>query len=387
MRHIPSPATAAFDVPSRGSRLYGPAVWRAVATIIVALYFIRLGYFVFHDLADGMTGMVVKRLFEETTGALVSAPFIVVLVLIVRRVPLAWMSWRRGALVYGGIFVVFALTETLAMLALRAASAPLFGLPGYALRLQPARFAYESVNDVLPYVAVLAGLTLAEVVLERRERERRAAALERGLLEAELRNLRLQIQPHFLFNALNTISSTMHENVEEADALLGQLAELLRASLRSTHAHEVPLRDEVDLLAQYLGLMHARFGDRLAVTVDAAEDAGECLVPSMVLQPLVENAVHHGAIAEGRQGRVRVTARRVSGDQLELRVHDDGPGLTNGRDPFTHGTGLSTTTQRLRLLYGDAVAHSPWLVAANAPEGGFAVTLRIPARTGAAHRA
>jgi len=77
----------------------------------------------------------------------------------------------------------------------------------------------------------------------------------------------------------------------------------------------------------------------------------------------------------------------VSGDQLELRVHDDGPGLTNGRDPLTHGTGLSTTTQRLRLLYGDAVAHSPLLVAANAPEGGFAVTLRIPARTGAAHRA
>jgi sensor histidine kinase YesM len=375
----PSPPASPASLPATPrSRLYGPTVWRAIAIVVVALYLLRLSYFVFHDLADGMAGMIVKRVFEETTGAIASAPFIVVMVLIGRRMPLAWMSWQRGTLIYGGVFVLFALTETLAMLMLRAASAPLFGLSGYALRLQPSRFAYESVNDALPYIACLAGFTLAEVVLERRERERRAAALEHALLEAELRNLRLQLQPHFLFNALNTISSTMYENVEEADALLGQLAELLRTSLRSTHAHEVPLRDEIALLAQYLGLMHARFGDRLSVSVDADDAAADCLVPSMVLQPLVENAVRHGAIAQGRHGEVRVTARRVDGEQLELRVHDDGPGISGGREPLGNGegTGLSTAEQRLHLLYGSAGA----LVAANAPEGGFAVTLRIPVR-------
>jgi sensor histidine kinase YesM len=125
--------------------------------------------------------------------------------------------------------------------------------------------------------------------------------------------------------------------------------------------------------------MHARFGDRLSVSVDADDDAADCLVPSMVLQPLVENAVRHGAIAQGRHGEVCVTARRVSGEQLELRVHDDGPGVSAGREPPGNagGTGLSTTGQRLHLLYGHACS----LVAANAPEGGFAVTLLIPIRS------
>ena len=380
MRSAASPSLSPASLPATPrSRLYGPTVWRVFAIVVVALYVQRLTYFIFHDLADGMSAMAVRRIFEETTGAIASAPFLVLLVLIARRVPLAWMSWRRGMLIYGGVFVLFAPMETLAMLLLRAASAPLFGLSGYELRLQPSRFAYESVNDLLPYIAILAGLTLTEVVLERRERERRAAALERGLLEAQLRSLRLQLQPHFLFNALNTISSTMYENVEQADALLGQLAELLRASLRSTHAHEVPVREEVALLAEYLGLMHARFGDRLSVSIQAADDTADCLVPSMVLQPLVENAVRHGAIAQGRPGEVRVTARRVDGERVELRVRDDGPGLPEGREPLANGggTGLSTTEQRLRLLYGDACS----LIAGNAPEGGFAVTLLIPART------
>jgi signal transduction histidine kinase len=349
-------------------------VWITAAGMMGALFLLRFSYFVFLDAADGHTGMLGTRLFNEITGALLAALLIVPLVLIARRLPL-WQSWRRAIPLYAVLLVGFSLTHTLAMLAVRAAAAPLFGLSGYTFRLQPSRFAYEGVNDVLPFVAIFATFTLIEIFRDRRERERHAAALERSLLEAELRNLRLQLQPHFLFNALNTISSTMYDDPAEADALLGGLAELLRASLRSTDAHEVTAREELALLEQYLRLMHARFGDRLHVSVTSDPSAADLLVPSMVLQPLVENAVRHGAVANGDYGEVTVTVRIV-GDMLELRVHDNGPGVREGAAKPGTGTGLSTTAQRLRLLYGDDHA----LTIGNAPEGGFAVTTRIPAR-------
>jgi LytS/YehU family sensor histidine kinase len=227
-------------------------------------------------------------------------------------------------------------------------------------------------------------VALAESVLAQREREWQAAELERSLLRAELSNLRLQLQPHFLFNALNTISSTMYEDVETADAQLTQLAELLRTSLRTSHAHEVPVRDELHLLAQYVALMQARFGEALVVEIDATDDVHDLLVPSMVLQPLVENAVRHGGVARVGHGRVSVRMRRVvtgaTGD-LEIRVHDDGPpnamSTRSAASDGDSGTGLSATERRLRLLYGGAQT----MQAGAAAEGGFAVTLRIPLRT------
>jgi LytS/YehU family sensor histidine kinase len=172
----------------------------------------------------------------------------------------------------------------------------------------------------------------------------------------------------------------MYEDVEAADALLGGLAELLRASLRTTHAQETPLREELAVLGQYLALVRARFGERLDVALDASDDVLDVAVPSMVLQPLVENAVRHGGISRVGHGCIAVTARR-EGAMLVLRVHDDGPGAAASDasvdvDAGT-GTGLSTTAKRLRLLYADAQS----MRAGAAREGGFEVELRIPART------
>ncbi len=198
-----------------------------------------------------------------------------------------------------------------------------------------------------------------------------AAQLERYLAEAQLRSLRLQLQPHFLFNALNTISSEMYRDVAAADEMLSQLAELLRSSLASAQTDEVPLAAELALLDRYLALMRARFGDRLAISVSVAPDVGTALVPSMFLQPIVENAIRHGRVSSEGHGAIAVRARRENGS-LEIEVQDDGPGSTGGGAGA--GIGLAATAERLRLLYGAAQRFDAGTRAA----GGFLVRAVLP---------
>ncbi|MDF1505907.1 histidine kinase [Roseisolibacter sp. H3M3-2] len=295
------------------SRLRGPWLWGAVLLGMAALFVVRVVYNVGEDLAGGNAHEIPERLFEEVTGTVLALPVVAAVVWLARRVPFVQPRWTRPVAAQSAAFVAVTTLHTTAMLVAREALAPAFGFDGYEARFTLARYAYEAANAFPVMLALVGGLALADHLLAARERERRADALERSLLEAELRALRLQLQPHFLFNALNTISSTMYDDPAAADALLERLAELLRTSLRTTHAHQVPLRDELALLEQYLGLMRARFGDRLDVAVDAAPDALGVLVPSMLLQPLVENAVRHGGVAWRGRSAVRETARRDGG--------------------------------------------------------------------------
>ena len=352
---------------------------RAAAVGLAVLFVLRIAYFLFHDAADGVTEHVRYRIFEEVTGGALAVIPVAGLIWLALRVPLVRDGWRRAVPVYVFAFIFLSLVHTFAMIVVRVALAPRFGLTDYTFSVGAARYAYEMANDVIPGVALLALLALTESVLAQRERERRAAGLERSLLRAELGNLRLQLQPHFLFNALNTIASTMYEDVDSADRQVTQLAELLRFSLRTAHTHEVPVRDELQLLAHYVGLLRARFGERLTVTVDAPDDVNDLLVPSMVLQPLVENAVRHGGVSRRGRGEVSVTLRRADKPRrgmLMLRVQDDGPPVVSPMGEAAGGTGLFATAQRLTLLYGDAQT----LDAGPLAGGGFAVTLSIPAR-------
>lgn len=376
--------------PARGGRSTPRSVipsrwlWQACVVGLPVILVVRLVYYVFHDVADGMPARLPARVFEEVTGVVLAFGSVAMVAWLARRVPVGLRSWRHVSAVYAVAFAVITAVHTTAMVAVRAALGPMLGLGRYPLDFGAARYAYEAANDVLPFVAMVAGLGLAESVVARREHEIAAAELERSLLRTELTNLRLQLQPHFLFNALNTISATMYEDVEAADAQLGQLADLLRISLRTTHAHEVPVREELQLLAQYLELMRARFGDRLRLMVDAPDGVRDLLVPSMVLQPLVENAVRHGGISRLGHGAVTVTLRLTAASSetpaLVLRVHDDGPpgDTVPPVEPLDGGTGLSATARRLRLLYGDAQS----MRAGAAAEGGFEVVIRIPARSG-----
>jgi two-component system LytT family sensor kinase len=232
------------------------------------------------------------------------------------------------------------------------------------------------------YAAIVVVVMLIEARREASERTVAAARLERSLAAARLDSLQAQIRPHFLFNTLNALAVLARRGDSAAvDRAIGDLGELLRASFDSPGRHEVPLRDELGFTERYLGLQRIRFPDRLQVEWQVADEARDALVPVLLLQPLVENAIEHG-LSTTQGGRVRVRAERREGT-LELEVTDDGPGFAaapaapnSARDG---GVGLANSRDRLRLLYGDAAS----LECGDRPGGGGSVRIRIPWRTAA----
>jgi two-component system LytT family sensor kinase len=206
----------------------------------------------------------------------------------------------------------------------------------------------------LVYGAVLATGIAIEAARRRREAELGRAQLEAQLAYAQLAALRAQLQPHFLFNTLNAAVTLARAGDAAATArVLVLLGDLLRQLLRSDAPQEVPLRDELALLETYLEIQRVRFGERLQVSWAVADDVRDALVPQLVLQPLVENALQHGIAPRSRAGRLDITAAR-RGDRLRLVVCDDGPGIAPGFSiAEARGVGLRNTRERLHRLYGE----------------------------------
>ena len=210
-----------------------------------------------------------------------------------------------------------------------------------------------------------------------RDRELRTVELEKRLTEARLQALQSQLNPHFLFNTLNTISSLMHKDVEAADRMIVRLGELLRSALENVGTQEVPLRQELAFLDSYLEIEQTRFGRRLRIERRIDPETLEALVPNLLLQPLVENAIKHGIEPRARAGTIEIHARRQDG-RLCLEVADNGRGL-RAAGPPEEGVGLSNTRARLQQLYGAEQE----LVLANRPDGGLSVRVCIPFRPAA----
>jgi two-component sensor histidine kinase len=209
------------------------------------------------------------------------------------------------------------------------------------------------------------------------------AALEREQLEArlarsQLQSLKLQLHPHFLFNTLNTITALIHTNPDAAERMISELSELLRISLNAASEQEVPLARELEVLGHYLEIQRIRFQDRLTVDFRIDEEARPALVPALVLQPLVENAIRHGIAPRASPGRIEVIAER-NYEMLELTVNDNGVG-EDPRRAHRDGVGLGNTRARLRSLYGGQHRFE----AGTKPKtqgnggGGFSVRMEIP---------
>jgi signal transduction histidine kinase len=202
----------------------------------------------------------------------------------------------------------------------------------------------------------------------------RASQLETRLVEAQLQSLQRQLQPHFLFNTLNTISALMHRDVEAADAMIARLSDLLRLSLETVGIQEVDLKQELDFLSKYLEIEQTRFRDRLTVVFDIQPDTFDALVPNLILQPMVENAIKHGIGPRPAPGRITIRSRRTDGF-LELEVQDDGVGLSAARlSDFNRGVGLANTRSRLEHLYGSLHRFE----FRQPPGGGLLVLIAIP---------
>jgi two-component sensor histidine kinase len=202
-----------------------------------------------------------------------------------------------------------------------------------------------------------------------RDRAVRASQLETRLAQSQLQMLRMQLQPHFLFNTLHSISALMHKDVRRADSMIVALSDLLRMSLQNIGAQEVPLQSELEFLQRYVDIMSLRFGDRLSVVLDVDEEVRDARVPNLFLQPLVENSFRHG-FADVGAGSVHISVRR-DGDMLRCDVSDDGRGLRSGHK---EGVGLTSTRQRLEHLYGDRQRFT----LQGAPGKGVHVSMAIP---------
>src|SRR5206468_2096251 len=221
--------------------------------------------------------------------------------------------------------------------------------------------------NVLTYWAIV-GFTLALDYFDRyRERERQLA-------QAELLLMKSQLHPHFLFNALHTVSAMMHEDVAAADRMISHLSDLLRTMLDSVGVHEVPLRQELDFLKNYVAIEQTRFPDRLVLNVAVEPELLDTLVPNMLLQPLVENSIRHGLDLRHGKGVIEVSASRQDGLMM-LSVTDNGRGLHPKAD-VVEGLGLTNTRVRLRELYGD---RHIFRLEANRPRG-FRAIVGVPLR-------
>lgn len=202
------------------------------------------------------------------------------------------------------------------------------------------------------YWAVLGIYQAVRYYQKARERELQTTQLEARLAQTRLQVLKFQLQPHFLFNTLNTISELVHKDAESADLMITNLSDLLRLSLEKLEVQEVPLHQELDFLQKYVEIEQMRFHDRLKIEINVAPETLDAVVPNMILQPLVENSIKHGIAPLSQGGTVKISAERRNGS-LHMAVSDNGVGLDNVEiSAIPQGVGLKNTRARLKHLYG-----------------------------------
>jgi signal transduction histidine kinase len=292
-----------------------------------------------------------------------------------RRFPIGPTPWLRNVAVHLVAGAIVALVDVAAFTWIyRATGVAYYEEPtfwqGYARALS-----LWLHWGLLVYWLIVAGVHALAYYHTSRQRAMQAVRLQSQLTQARLRALRMQLHPHFLFNTLNTIATYVREQRRDAAVdLIADLADLLRASLDEGAAQEVPLHREISFIRRYLEIEERRFGNRLEVRFRVPDALLDAHVPTMILQPLVENAVRHGVGDRVRDGVIRILAERQTGT-LVLQVQDNGPGFpTVPFVPTGSHVGLRNTSERLERLYGD----DGRLEVRNHPDGGAVVMVSVP---------
>ena len=384
--HAPaSPSTTAPDeraLRERSARLTGLAL---LALTVVLAVMEAVQVMLRRQEMTGKPVTLASAIYLTTPSWVLLALLLPPVLLLAARFPLSRMSGRAAAL-HGVASLLFPVLHLGAMgLFYQVAGDP---GPKSGLLESTGRYLlwYFGV-DFTTYWLIVGAYFAVHYYRAYQAREIAASQLQASLTEARLRVLRAQLDPHFLFNTLNAISSLALQNrQDDVVQTLGRLSELLRTSLDETLPQEIPLARELAFLDGYLEIQEIRHGDRLTVRQEVDADALDALVPSMLMQPLVENALRHGVAARPGPGVVLVRAERA-GDRLRLEVHDSGPGFAPGAggpgdDAGTRPgdarrrIGLSNTRDRLEQLYGRDHAFA----CGASPQGGAAVRVEIPYR-------
>ncbi len=356
-----------------------PPVWR-----ISSFWWLVTAFWLFIALALALETALVQsaQIGRALVAALIHlAPWTLLTPLIVwasAAYPLERSTWKRSLWVHLAVCVLsFSLVAVFAYL-----SPPPPLLPGQRpsdlarLREEPRITAFVILRRITYQLPVFWGLVAVAHALQFYERtkarERREAELEARLAKARLQALRMQLNPHFLFNTLNSVASLVHEQ-PQAEQMIEALSDMLRLTLTASDQQEVALRDELLFLDRNLLIERIRFGDRLPVEKQIDPPALDAQVPTLILQTLVENAVKHGIESQLAPGLIRIAAQRANGNLL-LRVEDNGQGAAG---LLKEGVGLTNTRSRLNELYGAEAT----LTLAPVKTGGFSAEIRLPWRS------
>jgi sensor histidine kinase YesM len=292
-----------------------------------------------------------------------------------RRLPLDRNNRRLGLSVFLPVGLLIALARAFFPVLIQ-----IVFFDGYDEMRQwlPNRFYILVTDFLIGFVFYTLVLTFGQAInyyKRYREEELRTSQLEAQLSKAHLDALKMQLHPHFLFNALNSISALQMENTEAAQEMTARLGDFLRMTLENVGTSEVTLEREIEFLECYLDIEKVRFGRRLATSIKVAPEVLPCRVPNLILQPLVENAIRHGLAKQIAAGRINISAARENG-WLKIAVADNGKGIEDGKldKVFISGLGLSNTKARLEQLYGANFRFD----LQNVEKGGLLATLRLP---------
>ena len=368
LSHDREPRPATLATPIAQTALY-LAVWAFVALFFASQNWLSALY------AGRSISFLIASIYPVTDATLWAVLGVGAIVL-AQRFPLEQRRFLRGLAVHVPAALVLSLAEGAASFAVFRSLGLFAGSTQPPAQLMSLMMLGKLHTNLLTYAAIVGLAHLRDYYRKYRDRELRSSQLEAKLVRAELEVLKSQLHPHFLFNTLHAISALMHRDVEAADRMLTRLADLLRLAIADAGAQEVTLAHELEFIGRYLEIEQIRFPDRLRITLDVAPETLDVLVPSLVLQPLVENAIRHGIAPRVSGGELIVRAARA-GDALRLEVMDDGPGLPAGGAPRA-GVGLANTRARLEQLYGTRHRFEM----SNRAEGGLAIAMVIPFRRG-----
>ncbi|NNE98094.1 MAG: histidine kinase [Pyrinomonadaceae bacterium] len=312
----------------------------------------------------------------DVVGWLIWVGLIPLTLWLCNRFPLNKNNWIYGVLIFLPLGLLFAATRAIFPVLINL----LFFEPFAELMTWLPGKIFILITDFsigLVFFALVLSFGQAVNYYKRlREEEVRNSKLEAQLSRAELQALKMQLQPHFLFNVLNSIAALQAENPATAREMTVRLGDFLRMTLENVGVQEVAVEKEIEMLRCYLEIEKIRFGNRLKTNINVSPDVLHFRIPNLILQPLVENAITHGIAPVTENGKIDIRANRENG-WLKVEIADNGPGIADKSNIFSSGVGLSNTRARLRQFYGENFRFD-----FDAPNGhcGLLITLRLPTK-------
>ena len=349
--------------------------WFILFCVYTGLGTLNLVTFLTEDLSRSKQTTFHIDIVEEYTGAYTAFLLLPLLLWFFKRYPLLSGNLVKRIPLHLGISMAYGVSHTMLMYVTRQLFFHLLKWGEYDYGRMDYRFMMEYSKQLIAYCSTYAVFAYINSRGQHMEQAIKTEKLEKQLVEARLLSLKMQIQPHFLFNTLNMISSTMYENLDQADSMIANLSDLLRHAIQNPDQHEHSLREEKEITDAYVQIMLARFKDNLQVVWDIPENLMNIKMPRFFLQPIVENAIQYGMDASNRC-RITIQCRKVN-QRCQFRINDDGPGVPKEKTlQNSHGIGLSNITNRLDHLYGQDAR----FYLESQPGRGTTVVIEIPFR-------